>query len=346
MTMQRNWIGRSEGTEIDFEGRRSGSESLGRRWRSAAAAGLHHPPRPHLRRDVHGRWRPSTRSPRRVAARRADVAAFIDECRRGGATAAELETMEKRGMPLGIEAINPFTGERLPVWVANFVLMGYGTGAVMSVPGHDERDHEFAHRYGLPIRQVIAPADGTEVDIQVTAWDRQGERRRRQFRRVFGARIPGGASTGWRTGSRRPAAAFAGSTTASTTGASRASVTGAARCPSFTATPAAWSLSPDDQLPVVLPEDVDIEGGGSPLARLPEFVETTCPTCGADARRDTDTFDTFMESSWYFARFACADADTSKLDERADYWNARRPVHRGHRARHPAPDVRAVLPRS
>ena len=317
-TMQRNWIGRSEGTEIDFEVDDPETDA------SQGDGG-----RPPLRvfttrpDTIYGATFMAVAAEHplaaKVAARRADVAAFIDECRRGGATAAELETMDKRGMPLGVVAINPFNGERVPVWVANFVLMGYGTGAVMSVPGHDERDHEFALRYGLPIRQVIAPADGTEVDIQAAAWtDKEnavvvnsGEYSGLGFRECFDRMADWLEETG--RGVRRINYRL------HDWGVSRQRYWG---CPVPIVHCVACGMVPvpDDQLPVVLPEDVDIEGGGSPLARLPEFVETTCPKCGAGARRDTDTFDTFMESSWYFARFACADADTAKLDERADYW--------------------------
>ena len=323
-TMQRNWIGRSEGTEIDFEVEDPEAEAEAEA-EAANGDGGQPPLRVFTTRPdtIYGATFMAVAAEHplavKVAARRADVAAFIDECRRGGATAAELDTMDKRGMPLGIDAINPFNGERLPVWVANFVLMGYGTGAVMSVPGHDERDHEFALRFGLPIRQVIAPADGTEVDIRTTAWtDKEnavvvnsGEYSGLGFQECFDRMADWLEETG--RGVRRINYRL------HDWGVSRQRYWG---CPVPIVHCDACGMVPvpDDRLPVVLPEDVDIEGGGSPLARLPEFVETTCPKCGADARRDTDTFDTFMESSWYFARFACADADTSKLDERADYW--------------------------
>ena len=334
-TMQRNWIGRSEGTEIDFaiedpesrrprhrqpRGRRPGNRRLRTRPPRNPPCGQ---PATRLRRCASSppaptpctarrswRWRPSTRSPRWSRSGAHDVAAFIEECRRGGTSAAELETVEKRGMPLGLHAVNPFNGERLPVWVANFVLMGYGTGAVMSVPGHDERDHEFALRYGLPIHQVIAPADDTEVDIRTTAWtDKEnavvvnsGEYSGLGFRECFDRMAHWLEQTGH--GARRVNYRL------HDWGVSRQRYWG---CPVPIVHCDACGMVPvpDDQLPVVLPEDVDIEGGGSPLARLPEFVQTSCPKCGADARRDTDTFDTFMESSWYFARFACADAGAS-----------------------------------
>ena len=317
-TMQRNWIGRSEGAEIDFEVTDPEFEgsATGGDWPALRIFTT----RPDT---VYGATFMAVAAEHplaaRVAERREDVAAFIEECRRGGTAEAEIETMEKRGMPLGVHAINPFSGERLPVWVANFVLMGYGTGAVMSVPGHDERDHEFALRYGLPIRQVIAPADDTEVDIRKTAWtDKEnavvvnsGEYSGLGFGECFERMVHWLEETG--RGARRANYRL------HDWGVSRQRYWGCpvpiVHCDSCGMVPV-----PDDQLPVLLPEDVDIEGGGSPLARLAEFVETTCPACGAHARRDTDTFDTFMESSWYFARFCCVDADSSKLDARADYW--------------------------
>ena len=317
-TMQRNWIGRSEGTEIDFEIETPEAEG-------GDADGDQPPLRVFTTRPdtVYGATFMAVAAGHplaaTVAARRGDVAAFVEECRRGGTTAAEIETMEKRGMPLGLDAVNPFNGERLPVWVANFVLMGYGTGAIMAVPGHDERDHEFATRYGLPIRQVIAPADGADVDVRAEAWtDKEdvvvvdsGEYSGLGFRECFDRMADWLERTG--RGKRRVNYRL------HDWGVSRQRYWGCpvpiVHCDACGMVPA-----PDEQLPVLLPEDVAVEGGGSPLARLPEFVETACPKCGADARRDTDTFDTFMESSWYFARFCCADADTSKIDERADYW--------------------------
>ena len=197
--------------------------------------------------------------------------------------------------------------------------MGYGTGAIMAVPGHDERDHEFARRYGLPIRQVVAPAGGAEVDVQAQAWTGKedavvvdsGEYSGLGFRECFDRMAHWLEKTG--RGAHRVNYRL------HDWGVSRQRYWG---CPVPIVHCGACGMVPvpDEQLPVLLPEDVDVEGGGSPLARLPEFVETTCPKCGADARRDTDTFDTFMESSWYFARFCCPGADASKIDGRADYW--------------------------
>ena len=307
-TMQRNWIGRSEGLEVDFA-LADGGQPLriyttrpdtifGATFMAVAAS---HP------------------LAQRVAATRADIAQFCEECRAGGTSEASLETMDKRGMPLGVEALNPLNGERIPVYVANFVLMGYGTGAIMAVPAHDERDHEFARRYQLPIRQVIAPADGSTVDVQAGSWTDKdnvvtvdsGQFSGLPFRDAFEAiaAYVEQRGIGQRTVNYR----------LRDWGVSRQRYWGCpvpiVNCESCGALPV-----PDDQLPVRLPEDIAIDGSGSPLARLASFVETVCPSCGGPARRETDTFDTFVESSWYYARFACPDNDQAMLDERADYW--------------------------
>jgi len=304
-TMQRNWIGRSRGALIRFDV--DGGDPL----------------------EVFT-TRPDTlmgatcmavaaEHPLALAAAEKDpeIRAFVDECRRGTTSEADLETMEKKGMPLGAEAIHPLTGDRLPIHVANFVLMAYGTGAVMSVPGHDDRDHAFAKKYDLPIVQVIDAADGDHVDISqaaytdygvlvnsgefdgldsATAFDRIVERLAEEGR--------GEEQIHWRLRDW---------------GVSRQRYWGAPipviHCESCGTVPV-----PDDQLPVVLPEDVAFEGVGSPIKKDPGFYETTCPECGGKAERDTDTFDTFFESSWYFARYACPDNDRAMLDERADYW--------------------------
>ena len=336
-TMQRNWIGRSEGTDIDF-----GIEAT-------EEYGEQPPLRVFTTRPdtVYGTTFMAVAAEHplatTIAQRRPDVAAFIEECRRGGTSAAELETMEKRGMPLGVHAINPFNGERLPVWVANFVLMGYGTGAVMSVPGHDERDHEFALRFGLPIRQVIAPADDTEVDIQTTAWtDKEnavvvnsGEYSGLSFRECFDRMADWLEETG--RGARRINYRL------HDWGVSRQRYWG---CPVPVVHCGACGMVPvpDDQLPVLLPEDVDIEGGGSPLARLPEFVETTCPKCGA-RRPPRHRHLRHLHGVVVVLRALRLRRRRHRQARRARrLLDARRPVHRGHRARHPAPDVRAVLP--
>jgi leucyl-tRNA synthetase len=225
--------------------------------------------------------------------------------------------MEKKGMALGIDAVHPISGEKVPLWVANFVLMSYGTGAVMAVPGHDERDWEFARKHGLLIKQVIAPADGTEIDIDEGAFT------------DYGVLVNSGDYDGLDSQSAFDAIADffedAGRGQRAVNyrlrdwGVSRQRYWGAPipiiYCDDCDAVPV-----PEEELPVVLPENVEFTGHGSPLRDLPEFFETTCPRCGKAARRETDTFDTFVESSWYFARYACPNSDRAMLDDREAYW--------------------------
>ena len=305
-TMQRNWIGRSEGVELSFEV--SGEEDsltvyttrpdtlLGVTYMAVAAE---HP------------------LARKAAVGNADITAFIEECQKTDAAEATLETMEKKGMPLGVSAIHPMTGDEIPLWVANFVLMSYGTGAVMAVPGHDERDWEFAKKHGLPITQVIAPADGSDIDIGEAAYVEpgvlvnSGEYDGMDFDAAFDAI----ADYFEKSGRGKRAVNYR----LRDWGVSRQRYWGTPipiiYCDDCDAVPV-----PEDQLPVVLPEDVEFTGVGSPLQDMPEFYETSCPNCGKDARRETDTFDTFVESSWYFARYACPDSAGAMLDEREAYW--------------------------
>ena len=305
-TMQRNWIGRSEGVELTFEV--AGEDEpltvyttrpdtlFGVTYMAVAAE---HP--------LAGK----------AAAGNAEVAAFIDECKQTGAAEATLETMEKKGMALGINVIHPLTGEEVPLWVANFVLMSYGTGAVMAVPGHDERDWEFAKKHGLPIKQVIAPLDGSVIDIDEAVFIEKGVTVNSGDYDGLGYEDAFNGIADWFEESGR------GRRTVNYRlrdwGVSRQRYWGTPipiiYCDDCDAVPV-----PEDQLPVVLPEDVEFTGHGSPLKDMPEFVNVACPKCGKDARRETDTFDTFVESSWYFARYACPDNDKVMLDERAAYW--------------------------
>ncbi|MDR3416670.1 MAG: leucine--tRNA ligase [Nevskia sp.] len=313
-TMQANWIGRSEGLEIDF------------RLARPAADG-----RDHL--TVYT-TRPDTlcgvtylavaaQHPLALEAARADaaVATFVEEAKHGDVTEATLETMEKRGVPLGIDVIHPLSGERVPVWAANFVLMGYGSGAVMAVPGHDQRDWEFAQAYKLPVKPVIAPAAGEEAgrapDLSRAAYVEKGvlinsgEFDGLDFARAFDAIAAKLAAQN--QGRRRTNYRLRD------WGVSRQRYWGCPipiiYCPDCEAVPV-----PDGQLPVRLPEDLVPDGRGNPLARLPGFVNCACPRCGKPARRETDTFDTFVDSSWYFARFASAGQQQAMLDDRAAYW--------------------------
>ena len=305
-TMQRNWIGRSEGVELEFA-------IAGRDERLTVFT-----TRPDTLMGVTYLAVAAEHPLAREAARGdARLAAFLEECRRVQAAEAAIETMEKKGMPLGIEAVHPVTGERVPVWVANFVLWGYGTGAVMAVPAHDQRDWEFARAHGLPIRAVVFPADGSEPDLSQGAYTDKGVLRDSGEFSGLTSEEAFDAIAAWleaRGLGRRKV-----NYRLRDWGVSRQRYWGCPipviHCERCGAVPV-----PDEQLPVVLPEDVALTGEGSPLARLPEFYETTCPECGGPARRETDTFDTFVESSWYYARYCCADNDEAMLDARADHW--------------------------
>ena len=306
-TMQRNWIGRSEGVEISFaiQGRDEVLKVFTTRPDTLmgvtyVAVAAEHP------------------LAKEAAVRARNVAAFIKDCQASGVAEATLETMEKKGMDTGFKAIHPVTGDKVPVFIANFVLMGYGEGAVMAVPAHDQRDWEFAHKYGLSIKQVIAPAsDETEVDLGACAFTDRG------------VLIDSAEFTGLSSQQAFDAIAAhlrqAGLGGKRTTfrlrdwGVSRQRYWGAP-IPIINCDQCGEIPVPESDLPVVLPEDVSFDGVGSPIKKMPEFYATTCPQCGGKAERETDTFDTFMESSWYFARYASPGNDNAMLDQRANYW--------------------------
>jgi len=305
-TMQRNWIGRSEGVELSFD-----------------VAGEDQPLTVYTTRPdtLMGVTYMAVAAEHPLASKAAvsnpDVAAFVEACKQTDAQEATLETMEKKGMALGISAIHPLTGDEVPLWVANFVLMSYGTGAVMAVPGHDARDWEFAKKHGLPIKQVIAPADGSEIDIEEAVYLERGvlvnsgDYDGLDFDGAFNAIADHFEKSG--RGSRKVNYRLRD------WGVSRQRYWGTP-IPIIYCDDCDAVAVPEDQLPVILPEDVVVKGTGSPLKDMPEFVNVACPKCGKDARRETDTFDTFVESSWYFARYACPDSDDAMLDDRAKYW--------------------------
>jgi leucyl-tRNA synthetase len=304
-TMQRNWIGRSEGVELKFEV--AGEESLtvyttrpdtlmGVTYVAVAAE---HP------------------LALKAAESNAQLKQFIADCKTTKVAEADMATMEKLGMDTGLKATHPVSGEEVPVWTANFVLADYGSGAVMSVPAHDQRDYEFAKKYGLDIKQVIYPLNNEDVDIDKQAFTEKGELKNSghfdgqtsqtafdAIAEFLSAQDKGEKQVNFRLRDW---------------GVSRQRYWGTpipiVNCDSCGSVPV-----PEDQLPVTLPEDVAFgEDVGSPIKKMPEFYQTTCPKCGGKAERETDTFDTFFESSWYYARFTCPDAD-SMLDERANYW--------------------------
>ena len=306
-TMQRNWIGRSEGVEMDFT--IDGAEPLRiYTTRPDTAFGI-----------TYMAVAAEHSLAIQAAQTQPELAAFLEECKRSAVSEAALETMDKKGMPLGINAVHPLTGENIPVWVANFVLISYGTGAVMAVPGHDQRDWEFAHAYDLPIVQVTAPSDDQFCDLEQAAFVSKNSIKL----------INSGAYDGLDFQQAFDAIANALETQGKGTRkvnyrlrdwlVSRQRYWGAP-IPVIYASDQTMA-TPNEQLPVILPEDVDFdETGGSPIKKMAAFYETTDPQSGAPARRETDTFDTFMESSWYYARFCCPDNDQAMLDERADYW--------------------------
>ncbi len=305
-TMQANWIGRSEGVEMDFQ-----------------VADMEQPLRIYT-------TRPDTLMgvtylaiaaehplAQKAAENKPELIAFINECKVMETSEAAMETMEKRGVDSGIKAIHPITGEQVPVWIANFVLMGYGTGAVMSVPAHDQRDFEFAQKYGIAIKQVIFAKDGEQTDCSEQAYTAKGIlRNSREFDGLTSeqaftviAETLENAGKGLRKTNFR----------LRDWGVSRQRYWGAP-IPVIYCDDCGTVPVPEQDLPVELPRDVVLDGSQSPLVAHPTFSHVNCPACGKEARRETDTFDTFMESSWYFARFASSGSVNSMLDENAKYW--------------------------
>lgn len=305
-TMQANWIGRSEGVQITFTLADSEDTIAVYTTRPDTLMGVSY--------VAIAAGHPIAKL---IAESNTELRAFIEECRQTDTSEAALEVAEKKGISTGVSVIHPISGERIPVWVANFVLMGYGTGAVMSVPAHDQRDFEFAQKYDLPIRQVIEPLGDTNIDLQQAAFTDKG-------RLIQSAQFTGLTSA-------EAFEAIADELTKHHKGERQVNYRlrdwGVSRqrywgtpipiiyCDHCGAVPV-----PEADLPVLLPEQVVVDGAGSPLKSMPEFYQCDCPECGEPARRETDTFDTFFESSWYYARFTSADNQQAMVDERADYW--------------------------
>ncbi|MBX9904583.1 MAG: leucine--tRNA ligase [Burkholderiales bacterium] len=255
-----------------------------------------------------------------AAKNNAKLADFIAECKRGSVMEADMATMEKKGLPTGIFVEHPLSGEKIEVWVGNYVLMGYGEGAVMAVPAHDERDFHFAKQYGLPIKPVIDVAGQT---FSTETW-----------REWYADKEHGNCSNSGKYNGLNYAAAvdaIAADLAAKNLGEKqvlyRLRDWGVSRqrywgCPiPIIHCPACGDVPvPDKDLPVVLPEDCVPDGSGNPLLKRADFVNCACPKCGKAARRETDTMDTFVDSSWYYLRYACADNDKAMVDERVNYW--------------------------
>ncbi|HKX53252.1 MAG TPA: leucine--tRNA ligase [Nitrosospira sp.] len=308
-TMQANWIGKSFGVEVRFPAdAESGMPQDLKVFTTRAdtlfgvtyvAVAAEHPVAQH------------------AAKNNPALAAFIEECKQGAMMEAELATQEKKGRDTGLYVIHPLTGTRLPVWIANYVLMGYGEGAVMAVPAHDERDFEFATEYSLPIRPVIKPADSDLPVPLAQAYVEHGitfdseEFSGLGFQAAVDAIAAGLQQKG--LGEKRVHYRLRD------WGISRQRYWG---CPIPLIYCDACGVVPvpDDQLPVVLPEDLVPDGSGNPLAKTPSFYECSCPRCGQPARRETDTMDTFVDSSWYYIRYACTDQRQAMVDARVDYW--------------------------
>ncbi|MEA1987671.1 MAG: leucine--tRNA ligase, partial [Pseudomonadota bacterium] len=305
-TMQKNWIGKSTGLQISFpiEGQDGNLDVYTTRPDTLMgvtylAVAADHP------------------LSQKAAVNNEPLERFIEECSHVSTAEADMETMEKKGVDTGIRVAHPITGEIVPVWAANFVLMGYGTGAVMSVPAHDQRDYEFAKAYDLPIKAVIAPSADEMADVSEAAFTEKGvlvnsgqfdglksKQALHEMAKALGEKSLGEKQTNYRLRDW---------------GISRQRYWGCPipviYCPACGALPV-----PEEQLPVKLPEDVVPDGSGSPLAKMDSFKNCECPQCGGRAKRETDTFDTFFESSWYHARYTSKDNSEAMLDERADYW--------------------------
>ncbi len=303
--MQQNWIGRSEGLELNFQIENWGDLTVFTTRPdtlmgvSYVAVAAEHP------------------LAKQVAEQHPKIAAFVEHCRHFATATETIETAEKQGMALGIDAIHPITGKTVPVWVANFVLMSYGTGAVMAVPAHDKRDYEFAQKYQIPILPVVYPQDGSELDLSEQAFVEKGILKNSgQFDGLTSAQAFEEIANfieQHHKGQRKVNIRLRD------WGVSRQRYWGTP-IPIIYCEDCGDVAVPDADLPVVLPEDVELKGAGSPLEILPEFYHVNCPQCGKVARRETDTFDTFMESSWYYARYACPQQDQAMLDQRVDYW--------------------------
>ena len=305
-TMQRNWIGKSYGCEIEFSVRdyiepvkiytTRPDTLLGVTYLAVAAE---HPLASFVKKN------------------NPVIEAFVNECTRGSVAEADLATAEKIGMDSGLKAIHPITQKEVPIWIANYVLMTYGSGAVMAVPAHDERDFHFAKKYNLNIEQVIEPINSEEINLTQEAYTEHGrlinsgEFNGLAFQEAFDAIV--NKLTSIQKGKKTTQFRLRD------WGISRQRYWGCPipiiKCSSCGEVPV-----PEKDLPVILPESIVMNGVGSPIKQDASFYKTTCPSCGQDAERETDTMDTFVESSWYFARYPSYDNKTAMVDERSNYW--------------------------
>lgn len=305
-TIQRNWIGKSIGAEVSFAIENSDEKLTIYTTRPDTLFGV-----------TYLALAPQHPLVKEIAQKNPEIEQFINECKNIKVAEAEIATIEKRGLPLGIFAIHPLTQEKIPLWVANFVLMDYGSGAVMSVPAHDQRDFEFATKYHLPIKQVILPENQTAWDFSKGAMTSPGELTdSAQFTGLTSKEaIPNITEFLENHGYGKQKTHYR----LRDWSISRQRYWGAP-IPIINCEKCGPVPVKEEDLPVILPEKIEFTGTGSPLKNDPNFLNTTCPRCQSPAQRETDTFDTFVESSWYYARFACKKQDNMMLDGRANYW--------------------------
>lgn len=303
--MQKNWIGKSEGAEIFFTIENSDEKIKVYTTRPDTLMGVTYlaiaPQHPLLQ---------------KIKIDNPKVSEFIDSLKGMGTSEAQIATIEKRGVDTGIKAIHPVTGQSVPVWVANFVLMDYGHGAVMSVPAHDKRDFEFAKTYNLPIKEVIEPVNDAH-DFEQEAFTEYGILKNSEAFSGQDSKTAIKNISSWLSEHNKGKATV--NYRLRDWGVSRQRYWGAP-IPIIICEQCGLVPVPEDELPVTLPKNISFQDSGSPLAKCADFVNTTCPKCSQEARRETDTFDTFIESSWYYARFACKNQDSAMLDDRAKYW--------------------------
>jgi leucyl-tRNA synthetase len=327
-TMQRNWIGKSYGCEVEFPivGQTGNLKVYTTRPDTLMGATYVAVAAEHALATMAAHNNPQ-------------LADFIAECKRGSVAEADVATAEKKGMQTGLFVTHPLNGEQLPVWVANYVLASYGEGAVMAVPAHDERDFEFANKFVLPIKQVyentVVYTEKGKNDFPKSEYEHlyfdtklwkdwyasksehdvltvnSGKYDAKSYQEAFDAIASDLEAKN--LGKRRTQFRLRD------WGVSRQRYWGCP-IPIIHCVKCGEVPVPAEQLPVVLPENVTMDGVGSPIKKDPSFYETTCPTCGGKATRETDTLDTFFESSWYFARYASHNYNTAMVDERANYW--------------------------
>jgi len=305
-TMQRNWIGRSEGVEIIFKLKDSGSTLTVFTTRPDTLMGV-----------TYLAIAPQHELVTQLIQQNSKVAAFVEKCSNIKVAEAEMATLEKEGIDTGLKAVHPVTGKEVPIWIANFVVMEYGFGAVMSVPAHDQRDYEFAQKYNLPIIQVIKSKDDSSWDFNNGALVEKGllinseifdnlfsEEASVKITKYLVDKKLGQTKINYRLRDW---------------GISRQRYWGAP-IPMVNCLKCGVVPVDEKDLPVILPENIYLDNPSSPLKNISEFINTKCPACGGAATRETDTFDTFMESSWYYARYCCHDQTQAMLDDRAQYW--------------------------